>query len=143
MTMSEYEDRYPEAYGRHEEIEARPMLRVQHDDPAVARRPRPIQHVERPRRPLVERTPRAICEDVTAQLTTSPFIDASGIVVTVDGSEVTLTGTINSLIAIALAKALTSNVPGVSRVQVQLRVQQATRLRDGGRAGLSDRRVGT
>ncbi len=156
--MSEYEDRYPDAYGRQEEAEPKPRRRhflgfglprqvresesplaeQRHDAPPVANlqeasrppltqgAPQP-RHVERPRRPLVERSPQEICGDVTEQLAGSPFIDASGISVTVDGSEVTLDGTINSLIGISLARALASNVPGVGRVQVQLRVLPAVR----------------
>ena len=156
--MSEYEDRYPDAYGRQEETEPEPRRRhflgiglprqVRDPEPPLAearrdappvvniqdagrapwaqRAPQP-RHVERPRRPLVERSPQEICDDVAEALAGSPFIDASGISVTVDGSEVTLDGTINSLIAISLAKALVSNVPGVGRVQVQLRVQPAPR----------------
>lgn len=159
--MPEYEDRYPEAYGRREETEREPRRRhflglglprqVRDPQPAVAearsdaptvvdideasrapwspRRPSP-PHVERPRRPLVERSPQQICDDVAEQLGSSPFIDASGISITVDGAEVTLSGTINSLIAISLAKALVSNVPGVGRAQVQLRVQPAPRTYD-------------
>ena len=64
------------------------------------------------------------------QLNASPFIDASGISITVDGAEVRLEGTINSLIAISLAKALVSNDPGVGRVEVQLRVQQRPHVYD-------------
>jgi BON domain len=82
-------------------------------------------HTERPRQPLVERSPREICEDVAEQLAASPFIDSSDISITVDDSEVTLDGTINSLIAVSLARALALNVPGVSRAQVRLRVVQA------------------
>jgi hypothetical protein len=139
--MSEYEERYPEAYGRREETDAgplrrhffgrglprqvrdaapMPMVARTHEQPA----PRPA---ERPRHVLVERTPRQICEDVTAQLEASPFIDASGIVITVDDDVVTLEGTINSLIAISLAKALASNVPGVSWVEVRMSVRPAPR----------------
>ena len=158
--MSEYEDRYPDAYGRQEEVDPKPLHRhfswlglsrqVRDDEPAIAEArsdgpsikvvdiadlapaprptgPVPQRPVERPRQPLIERMPREICDDVAAQLGASPFIDASGIAVTVDGSEVTLSGTINSLIAISLAKALVSNVPGVGRVQVQMRVQQTPR----------------
>ncbi|HWD57107.1 MAG TPA: BON domain-containing protein [Stellaceae bacterium] len=155
--MAEYEDRYPDAYGRDEAIgpQRRHFLglglprQVRDDEPAIAearrdappvvniqeaaapsqaqRRAAPPRHVERPRQPLVARTPRAICDDVYEQLNASPFIDTSGISISVDGSEVTLSGTINSLIAISLAKALTSGVPGVSRVQVQLRVQPRPR----------------
>jgi hypothetical protein len=143
--MSQYEERYPDSYGRGEATDRRrPYRRFfglglprQVRDPAPLRveprrapqpAERPVErHVERPRRPLVERSPREICEDVTAELKASPFIDSSGIVVTVNGGEVTLDGTINSLIAISLAQALASNVPGVSRVQTWLRVRQAPR----------------
>jgi hypothetical protein len=168
--MSEYEDRYPDAYGRREETDPASRQRhflglglprqVRDSRPAVISTPRdessiadepsipdepPIKvvdiadlppreprhaaqlHTERPRQPLVEHSAREICEDVAEQLAASPFIDSSGISITVDDSEVTLAGTINSLIAISLARALALNVPGVSRVQVQLRVQQAPR----------------
>ncbi len=117
--MGEYEDRYPESYGNSEGAEAA-------DVPVPVNTqvsPRPTRHVERVQRPLVERAPQEICDDVFAQLNASPSIDASGISISVDGSEVTLEGTINSLIAVSMARALASNVPGVSRVQVQLRVR--------------------
>ena len=152
--MGDYEDRYPDAFGRGEETDPRAAHRhflgtglsrqvrdaglardeaptvVHTEEPATSRERAPAQpprHVERPRRPLVERTPRQICDDVAEQLNDNPFIDASGISITVDGSEVTLDGTINSLIAVSLAQALANNVPGVSRVQVQLRVQPVSR----------------
>jgi BON domain len=156
--MGEYEESYPEAYGRHEETAPRRRhflgfglpRQVRDAEPAVAEarsdtasievvnidapdaaapaRPlQPVRHAERPRQPLLRRTPQAIGTDVAQQLADSPFIDASDISVTVDGSEVTLAGTINSLIAISLAQALASNVPGVGRVQVRLRVRPATR----------------
>lgn len=152
-TMAEYEDRYPDAYGRHEETDPPQTHRhflglglprqVRGSEPAVLdagddaptvvniEQPAPApppRHVERLRQPLVARTPREIADEVAEQLNASPFIDAAGVVITVDGGEVTLAGTINSLMAIALARALTSNVPGVSRVQVQLRVQRAPRV---------------
>ena len=156
--MSEYEDRYPDAYGRQEETDQKPRRRrflglglprqvrdsesplaeERHDAPPVvnleeasraplAQRPPQPRHVERPRHPLVERSPQEIRDDVVERLASNAFIDTSGISATVDGSEVTLDGTINSLIAISLAKALASSVPGVGRVQVQLRVQPASR----------------
>jgi hypothetical protein len=160
--MSEYEDRYPEAYGRREETDREPRPRrflglglprqVRDNTPAIISTPREESsipgepsikvvdiadlppresrhaaqlHTERPRRPLVERSPSEICEDVAEQLAASPFVDASGISITVDDGEIRLDGTINSLIAISLARALALNVSGVSRVQVQLRVVQA------------------
>lgn len=149
--MGEYEENYPEAYGRREPTKPAPRQRhflglglprqVRDPTPLAAeggeapertepRRPPPheTRHVERPRRPLVERTPQEICDDIAEQLAASPFIDASGVSIVVNGSEVTLEGTINSLIAISLAQALASNVPGVSRVQVRLRVQPPPRV---------------
>jgi hypothetical protein len=160
--MSEYEDRYPDAYGRREATDPAPRQRhflgsglprqVRNGAPAVISTARDAQsipgdppikvvdiadltpreprhaaqlHMERPHQPLVERSPREICEDIAEQLAASPFIDSSDISITVDDSEVTLAGTINSLIAVSLARALALNVPGVNRVQVQLRVVQA------------------
>jgi hypothetical protein len=146
--MAEYEDRYPDAYGRREEAGPEPrrrhflgrgLPRQVRDSGPPAESVRPAggtpwappapqpRHVERLRRPLDERSPQEICDDVAEQLAASPFIDASDITITVDGTEVTLDGTINSLIAISLAQALASNVPGVGRVQVQLRVRQTPR----------------
>jgi osmotically-inducible protein OsmY len=156
--MGEYEESYPEAYGRREETAPHrrhflgfgPPRQVRDAEPSIAearsdaasvevvninaadtasraRPPQPVRHVERPRRPLVQRTPQEIRDDIAQQLAESPFIDESDIAITVDGAEVTLAGTINSLIAISLAQALASNVPGVSRVQVRLRVRPAPR----------------
>jgi hypothetical protein len=132
--MGEYEDRYPDAYGHGEVIESdanashvtgTELPRQTREAPMPILRPeaRPAPRRERAMRAFVVRSPRDIVVDVTEQLDNSPFIDASGIIVTVDDSEVTLEGTINSLMAISLAKALVSNIAGVSRVQVRLRVQ--------------------
>jgi len=120
--MGEYEDRYPDAYGNGEVIEEDRHFEA--DRPET--RPAP-QHRERVARAFVVRPPQDIRNEVVEQLNASPFIDATGIAVTLDGSEVTLDGTINSLMAISLAQALVSNVAGVSRVQVHLRVQPAPR----------------
>jgi BON domain len=154
--MSDYTDRNLDAYGRRKPTEsphaqrpfrpglpwqardgapaalrrrgdARPVKVVNIGEPTQAPRGTPSAIDEQPRRPLADRSPREISDDVAAQLAASPFIDASGVAITVDGSEVTLDGTINSLIAIALAKALVSNVAGVGRVQIQLRVEQTPR----------------
>jgi hypothetical protein len=167
--MSEYEDRYPDAYGRREEIDPTPRKRhflglglprqVRDSAPAVTSAPGDAQpvpgeppikvvdiadlpprpprhpnrpqserpHGERPSRPPVERPASEVCKGVAEQLAASPFIDATGISITADDGEVTLAGTINSLIAISLARALALGVPGVNRVQVQLRVQHAPR----------------
>jgi osmotically-inducible protein OsmY len=68
------------------------------------------------------------------QLNANRSIDTSGISISVDGSEVTLEGTINSLIAVSIAQSLVSNTPGVSRVHLQLRVAppQGTQAAAGG-----------
>jgi hypothetical protein len=137
--MGEYEDRYPDAYGHGEVIEedaadrhfsGSELPRQTRDRPPSAdarpEAPRP-QHRERAARVFVQRPVQDIRDDVVGELNDSPFIDATGIAVTVEGSEVMLGGTINSLMAISLAQALVSNVAGVSRVQVRLRVQQARR----------------
>jgi hypothetical protein len=121
--MGEYEERYPESYGNSEETTAAEPQPVIVNMPEAGAAPPPPRHVERAQRPLVERPAHEICDDVFEQLNASPFIDASGISISVDGSEVTLDGTIDTLFAVSVAKSLTSNVPGVSRVQVQLRVQ--------------------
>jgi hypothetical protein len=162
--MGEYEDRYPETFGRGEEIDPKPRPRhflglglpwqARDDDPAAEepaaldaspeaasivepapppvrapgpppRRPRRVEPV---RRVTITRTPREICDDVAEQLDSSPIIDSSGISISVNGSEVVLEGTINSLFAIAAARALTTNVPGVSRVQVSLRAPAVPRV---------------
>jgi hypothetical protein len=137
--MGEYEDRYPEAYGHGEETDPDAAKRrfrglglprqVRDNSPvaldpaqASGAAPRPPRPVERPSRPIVKRSPQEICDDVYVALNSEPAIDTSGISISVDGSEVTLDGTINSLIAVSIAQALVSNVPGVSRVHVQLRV---------------------
>src|SRR5579862_3812351 len=100
--MSEYEDRYPDAYGRREETDPKPRWRrflglglprqirgsgpptenVGEAAPAPStQRPRQPRHIERPRQPLVERNPQEIYDDIAKQLAASPFIDASGIAV--------------------------------------------------------------
>jgi hypothetical protein len=139
--MGEYEDRYPDAYGHGEVIDKDvterhftgigPPRQTRNPEPAAGaprlQAHKAAAHRERVARPLVARPPQDIRADVSEQLNDSPFIDATGITVTVDGSEVTLEGTIYSLIAIALARALASNIAGVGRVQVRLRVQAAPR----------------
>ena len=146
--MGEYEDRYPEAYGHGEDTEPRerhflgrgltrqvrgifraegrrrPQAPASSQPPAAAT---PAVAAAQPTKTDMVRTSREICDDVWERLNQSPFIDAAHVTVSVEGSEVTLDGTINSLIAISLAQALATNVPGVSRVQGRLRVRPATR----------------
>lgn len=139
--MGEYEDRYPEAYGHHEDIEPSDrhfggvgLPRQVRGDLPADNRPlageagpgeTPPAPIARPMHADIVRTPREICDDIWQQLDRSPFIDASGVTVSVADTEVTLDGTINSLIAISLAQSLAANVAGVSRVQVRLRVKPA------------------
>lgn len=131
--MGEYEDRYPEAYGQSEENEAAiakqrlggiGLPRQVRDTAPVAGTPRPAEPRMRELVPrvIVPRTPTEICDDVYERLNANPTIDTSGIVISVSGSEVTLDGTINSLIAVSMAQSIVSNTPGVSRALVQLRV---------------------
>jgi len=88
--------------------------------------PRQVRDATAAPPPLIEGRPRDVCDDVAVALG-SPFIDGSGISVTVDGSRVF---DLNSLIAISLAKALASNVPGVGYRPVQLRVGPPPRADD-------------
>jgi hypothetical protein len=147
--MGEYEDRYPDAYGHGEVIDRDVterhftgigLPRQTRDQELPADRtsnaaPRPAQP-KRVRREVVPRPPGEIAKDVSEQLSDSPFIDASDVTVSVEGYEVTLEGTINNLIAISLAQALASNTPGVSRVQVRLRVRQSPRIHEAAGAPL-------
>jgi len=140
--MGEYEDRYPEAYGHGEVIDDNATERHltetglprQPRDAALPEtehpetRPVPQPHPRPTPRPVVARPAQEIGDDVVRQLNESPFIDASDVTVTVEGSEVTLDGTINSLIAISLAQALCLNTPGVSRAHVHLRVRPRPRV---------------
>ena len=146
--MGEYEDRYPEAYGHGEDTEPRDRHFLGRGLPRQVRGIFRVEGGQRPQEPAgslptaasmpaaaavqptksdMVRTSREICDDVWERLNQSPFIDASHVTVSVDGSEVTLDGTINSLIAISLAQALAADVAGVKRVQVRLRVDPAAR----------------
>jgi len=137
--MGEYEDRYPEAYGHGEDTEPRERHFLGRGLPRQVRGIFRVEERQRPQAPAsakaaapaaktdMVRPSREICDDVWDRLNQSPFIDASHVTVSVEGSEVTLDGTINSLIAISLAQSLAANVAGVSRVQVRLRVNPAAR----------------
>lgn len=117
----EYEDRYPDAYGHGEPAVPAGDLAA----PAAARRSARPGSERRAAAPLTAplvRAERDICDDVYERLKESPFIDATGVAVSVTGAEVTLDGTINSLIAVSLARALALNVAGVGAVQVRLKV---------------------
>jgi len=61
--------------------------------------------------------------DVRSALETSADVDASGIVVDVEGSEVTLLGSVDSLYARERAEELTSSLVGVEQVTNELSVE--------------------
>lgn len=143
--MGEYEERYPEAYGRsetaeqptpREEVLHPTMPRQVRDDPALARRPAapaaPTPAAP-PRRRFGDsyrgvgprgytRSPERIYEDICDRLTENPFIDASDIEVRVGGTEVVLTGAVDSNVALRQAEAIAEEVAGVSHVHNRLRV---------------------
>lgn len=73
-----------------------------------------------------QRSDERIKEDVCERLSDDSFIDASDIDVKVEGSEVTLSGTVDSRTAKRRAEDLIENVSGVKNVQNNLRVSQPT-----------------
>ena len=75
------------------------------------------------------RSDARIQEDVAERLTDDPYLDASGIEVTVRDAEVTLAGTVNGRFAKRRAEDLADSVMGVAHVQNNLRVR---RQEDGG-----------
>jgi osmotically-inducible protein OsmY len=66
-----------------------------------------------------------IREDVNDRLTDDPHVDASEIEVIVQNREVTLSGTVNSRFEKRHAEDIADNVPGVTHVQNNLRVQMS------------------
>ncbi len=60
------------------------------------------------------------------RLSDDPFVDASGIEVSVSSCEVTLSGTVDSREAKRRAEDIAEQVSGVRHVQNNLRVQQQT-----------------
>ena len=71
------------------------------------------------------RSPARIYEDLCDRLTDNPFIDASDIEVTVDGTDVSLTGTVRDTIALRQAQAIAEEVAGVSHVHNRLLIREA------------------
>ena len=69
------------------------------------------------------RRPERIREDLCDRLTENPFIDASDIDVAVTGSEVVLTGTVDSDIALRQTQAIAQEVIGVTRVDSRLGIR--------------------
>ena len=72
-----------------------------------------------------KRSDERIKEDVCDRLCDNPAIDASDIEIKVDGSEVILTGTVESREAKRRAEDVVESVSGVSNVQNQLRVNRS------------------
>jgi hypothetical protein len=152
--MGEYEDRYPDAYGHNEVTETdaaerhfskvgltrqvrdapgetapadSPTIVRLENTPAAPEPPQPATRRPPPDTMSMIRTPRQICDDISEQLTANPYIDAGEVTVTMRDDEVTLDGTINSLIAVSMARAIAENTAGVHRVQMQLKVRPAAR----------------
>jgi hypothetical protein len=142
--MGEYEDRYPDAYGR-DETSGQPTAREEVIHPAGPRQVRDPtvrvpEHPETPSgQPITRvaasyrgigprgyrRSPERIYEDVCDRLTDNPFIDASDIEVAMSGRELTLSGTVDSEIALSQTQRIAEEVAGVGRVHNRLRVRTA------------------
>jgi osmotically-inducible protein OsmY len=71
------------------------------------------------------RSPERIYEDICDRLAENPFIDASDIEVSVSGSEVTLSGAVDSVIALRQVAEIADEVAGVSHVHNHLSVRQS------------------
>lgn len=84
-----------------------------------------------------KRSDDRIREDVCDRLSDDPFIDASDIEVRVDGSEVILSGRVESREAKRRAEDMVESISGVSNVQNQLKVSRDTSSNTGS-TGTSD-----
>src|SRR5436190_8966391 len=71
------------------------------------------------------RSPARIYEDLCDRLTDNPFIDASEIEVTVAGTEVALSGTVQDTIAMRQAQAIAEEVAGITHVHNRLLIREA------------------
>lgn len=80
-----------------------------------------------------KRSDERISEEVHDLLTDDPWVDASGIVISVSAGEVTLSGTVLEREAKHRAERIVENLAGVTHVQNNLRVQKANPLTDAGR----------
>jgi len=142
--MGEYEDRYPDAYGRGDAV-ARPATEAR---PTIEER-RPVDAAAGPTLSRLVRRPEHILDDVCSRLAASAVLDPTGIEVSVGGSEVTLVGMVASPIAVGQAQAIAAAVPGVARVINQLEVRRPSSDGDWARSGLIEptppliRRVGS
>lgn len=94
------------------------------DEDAERRRERDKQEDYRGKGPKnYKRSEERIREDVSDRLSDHPYIDASDIEVSVTGSEVTLTGTVDSKQTKRRAEDVAESVSGVTDVHNQLRVR--------------------
>jgi len=73
-----------------------------------------------------KRSEERIKEDVSDKLSDDSFLDASGIEVEVNGSEVTLSGTVDSRYSKHRAEDIAEDVTGVTHVQNNLRALETT-----------------
>jgi hypothetical protein len=118
-----------EGYGRYAPEEHGPYLGAA-DEASSWSRDRDAQrreHDHRGRGPKgYRRSDQRIQEDVNDRLYDDPYVDASEVDVSVSGGEVTLSGTVDSRSARRRAEDVAEQVSGVSYVQNNLRVRQAT-----------------
>jgi hypothetical protein len=160
--MGEYEERYPDAYGR-DETAAQPAsaaeLRLpprQHRQSTLFRtgvgldaaaetaaawqhgptgqsapeQPRFVEPTAPPRRARASfrglgprgyvRSDQRIYEDICDRLTENPFIDASDIAVSVRNAAVTLSGSVDNILALHQAEEIAREVAGVATVRNEL-----------------------
>jgi hypothetical protein len=86
---------------------------------------RPLNIGHRGKGPRNYRRPDlSIEEEINEQLTAAPDLDPTEIIVNVEGGDVTLTGYVDSLHAKRRAEEIAEEVPGVRRVQNNLRIRK-------------------
>jgi osmotically-inducible protein OsmY len=111
------------------------------DDDAERRRQQDARHGGRGPKGY-RRSDERIREDISDRLTDDPFIDASEVEVHVEGSEVTLTGTVDSRASRRRAEDLAERISGVTHVQNNLRVSSgAETTREERAAGITSKNV--
>jgi osmotically-inducible protein OsmY len=111
------------------------------DDDAERRRQQDAGHSGRGPKGY-RRSDDRIREDISDRLMDDPFIDASEVEVKVDGSEVTLSGSVDSRASRRRAEDLAERVSGVTHVQNNLRVSSgAETTREERAAGITSTNV--
>jgi osmotically-inducible protein OsmY len=111
------------------------------DDDAERRRQQDARHSGRGPKGY-RRSDDRIREDISDRLMDDPFIDASEVEVTVEGSEVTLSGSVDSRASRRRAEDLAERVSGVTHVQNNLRVSSgAETTREERAAGITSTNV--